>query len=211
MLCCDPSNFADTHNFFIPTSYLVSGRSAGIFSACFMSISISALLKTQHPPMPVLCAEGWVYPHSPFYDSSSRGLECGIHLVFHSPTFGGSLSHPNLHLDILPPETPTNHTGLILKVLEETILLTLDHVNFIYLWDLNPSASQTGHWALSFLRMSAEGQEGAPSLAGCVILFFEGEPCLALDFWGLYMVNQCLGPFMLGLEHQASSLICTTR
>lgn len=113
MLCCDPSDLADTHSSLIPSSvgdskarhssYLVFGRFAGIFTACFMSISISACLKTQHPPMPVLCAEGWVYPHSPFCDSSSPDLECGIHLVFHSPIFRGTLSHSCLHLDILPP------------------------------------------------------------------------------------------------------------
>lgn len=162
-----------------------------------MSISISAHLKTQHPPVPVLCAEGWVYSRSPFYDSSSPGLECGIPFgVPFSNLQGYPLPSLPASRHTAPHQTPTNHTGLILRVLEETILSALDHVNFVYLWDLNPSASQIGHWVLSFLRMSGEGQEEAPSLAGCVIIFFvEGESCLALDFWGLHMVKQCLGLF----------------
>ena len=50
--------------------------------------------------------------------------------------------------------------------------------------------------------MSAEEQEDAPSLAGCVIIFFaEGEP---LDIWGLHG-KAMFGALFVGFR--ASSLI----
>lgn len=115
VLCCDPSDLTHTPSSLIPSSvgdskarrssYLVFGRFAGIFTACFMSISISACLKTQHPPMPDLCAEGLLGFIHTLHSVILPHLTWSVVSIWYSisPIFRGTLSHPCLHLDILPP------------------------------------------------------------------------------------------------------------